>query len=113
MPGHLSTFKSLANMRFLSIAVACLMAFSLSTSASPVLESQVEEIYEATYDDVVLFMKYLSAGIDQATYDDLVLYTKYSSAVYQWIFPHPHGNTLVKEVRFSLFDLRQHSHVCS
>ncbi|KAI0047903.1 alpha/beta-hydrolase [Auriscalpium vulgare] len=34
-------------------------------------------------------------GISQGTYDDLVRYAKYSSAVYQFICPHPIGNTLV------------------
>ena len=102
-------------MRFLSIAVACLLAFSLSASASPVLESQVDEIYAATYDDVVLFMKYLESldGIDQATYDDLVLYTKYSSAVYQWICPHPVGTILVKQVYNFLCLIQDNTLMCA
>lgn len=65
-------------MRFLSTAVACLLAFALPGFATPLLESRAD-------------------GIDQATYDDLVLYTKYSSAAYQWICPWPLGNTLVKQ----------------
>jgi len=93
-------FKSLVNMSFLSIAIACLLAFSLSTSASPVL-SQVDGV-DMTHNDAMLFLKYLEsqAAIDQATYDDLVLYTKYSSAVYQSICPHPLGDILVKQVCF-------------
>jgi hypothetical protein len=102
MLGPSFTSKSLVNMSFLTVAVACLLAFSLSTSASHVLESQVDGIYEATYRVVVQFLKYFKtrAGIDQVTYDDLVLYMKYSSAVYEWICPHPLGNILVERVSF-------------
>jgi len=63
-------------MRFLTTALACLLAFSLPTFSSPALESRVD-------------------GIDRETYDDLVLYAKYSSAVYRGLCPRPLGNTLV------------------
>ena len=99
-------------MRFLSIAVACLLAFSLSTSASPILEI----VDQATYEPLMLFTKWLGGldGINRKNFNNLVLYTKYSPDMYQWICPRPLENILMKWVCFFfLSGSRQRSHLCS
>ena len=103
MPRPSSTFgKSLVIMCFLSVAVACLLVFLLSTSALPALESWIDGNYEATTYDVPAELL-SQAAVERALYSDLMLYTKYSSAVYQSICPHPLGNALVKQVCFFSF----------
>jgi hypothetical protein len=98
MPGPSSILKSLVNMRLLSIAVACLLAFSLSTSASPILEI----VDQATYEPLMLFTKWLGGldGINRTMSNNLVLYTKYSPAVYQQICACPLDNILMTLVCF-------------
>ena len=98
MPGPSSILKSLVNMRFLSIAVACLLAFSLSISASPILEI----VDHATYEPLMLFTKWLEGldGINRTISNNLVLYTKYSPAVYQQICGCPLENIFINWVCF-------------
>ena len=67
-------------MHFHSFILSCWLAFTLTASASPLLQNRAN-------------------GIDQSTYNDLERYTKYSSAAYQLVCPRPLGNKLVNQVR--------------
>jgi len=98
-------------MRFLSIAVACLLAFSLSTSASPILEI----VDQATYEPLRLFTKWLGGldGINRKNFNNLVLYTKYSPDMYQWICPRPLENILMKWVCFFFCLVQDNALTCA
>jgi hypothetical protein len=111
-PSSILNLKSLVNMRFLSIAVACLLAFSLSTSASPILE--IVDHDQTTYEPLMRFTKWLGGldGINRTISNNLVLYTKYSPAVYQWIC-RPLENILLKWVCFFFCLVQDNALTCA
>jgi len=106
-----SILKSLVNMRFLSIAVACLLAFSLSTSASPILEI----VDHAPYEPLMRFNKWLGGldGINRTMSNNLELYTKYSPAVYQRICGCPLENILLLLVCFFFCLVQDNALTCA